>query len=170
MVEGPRLVLTKHCNRCDRTLDLTEFVRTKRSKNGYGSECLRCNHDRSRAWTAENRDRKRERGIEYRSRPEVQRRRHNRLVQKKFGISLDDYDELFAAQDGRCAICRNTETQIRGGGPRRLAVDHDHSTGQVRALLCSKCNIGIGQFDDDPERMLAAVAYLRSHALETQRG
>lgn len=72
----------------------------------------------------------------------------------KFGITLEEYDALLDAQDGRCAIC--------GARPegRMLDVDHDHATGIVRGLLCNNCNRGIGHLGDDAERLLAAAAYL----------
>ena len=72
---------------------------------------------------------------------------------KKYGITLDDYEALSAAQDNRCLICGDAET----GG---LHVDHDHRTGRVRGLLCGRCNKAIGLFDDDPTRVLAAERYL----------
>jgi recombination endonuclease VII len=73
---------------------------------------------------------------------------------RRYGISGDDYYTLLKRQGGACAICKKKP------GRRRLAVDHCHSTHWVRGLLCSKCNTGLGQFDDDVPRMLAAIAYL----------
>jgi hypothetical protein len=58
-------------------------------------------------------------------------------------------------QDGRCAICRKKPQT-----GRRLSVDHDHKTGEVRGLLCTLCNQGLGYFKDDPGRLGAALEYL----------
>lgn len=71
-----------------------------------------------------------------------------------YGITKARYTEMVAAQAGVCAIC--------GGPPgeRSLAVDHDHATGQIRSLLCTRCNIGIGGFRDDPTLLRLALAYL----------
>lgn len=66
-----------------------------------------------------------------------------------------DYDALLLFQDGVCAICRKKDSF-----GQRLAVDHDHSTDLIRGLLCRKCNTGIGQFDDDPSRLIVAADYL----------
>ena len=83
-------------------------------------------------------------------------------LKKNFGISLQDYKYILEKQSNTCAICRLPETSIdhRTKMIRKLAVDHDHFTGEVRGLLCSKCNVGLGQFQDDTELLLSAVAYL----------
>lgn len=66
---------------------------------------------------------------------------------------------MLAAQGGACAICQTPPEDPRG---YRMHVDHCHSTGQVRGILCGPCNRGIGNLDDDPERCIAAAEYLRS--------
>lgn len=90
------------------------------------------------------------------------RLRSDRL-QKAFGISLDQYNEMHAAQDGKCAICGNPETATRNGKTRWLAVDHCHDTGKVRSLLCGNCNPMIGYAKDKIEVLEKAIAYLKSH-------
>lgn len=69
---------------------------------------------------------------------------------------MDDFDAMVMRQEGRCAICRT--------GEEKLHVDHDHETGKVRALLCSYCNRGLGQFRDRIPVILAAADYLRLHS------
>lgn len=90
----------------------------------------------------------------------------DKLFQRKYGISLSDYEEMHAAQDGRCAICSKFEKvrhRIAKGDVRNLCVDHDHDTGESRALLCGDCNRGLGMFCDDPDLLLKAAAYLQKH-------
>ncbi len=79
----------------------------------------------------------------------------------KYGITREEYLALLASQAGVCAICREPETATNRGKPILLAVDHDHVTGAVRALLCGRCNTGIGSFRDKPELLAAAIAYLQ---------
>ena len=81
---------------------------------------------------------------------------------KRIGITTDDFNALHAAQGGTCAICRNPETagDRRTGIIRRLTVDHDHTTGFVRGLLCRKCNTAIGIFQDNITLIEAAIDYL----------
>lgn len=76
--------------------------------------------------------------------------RKYRLVQ--YGLTPDDYEELMCRQQGRCAICQRESS--------RLYIDHCHVTGVVRGLLCLACNVGLGQFQDDPERISRAITYL----------
>ena len=99
-------------------------------------------------------------------RAEVQKRRDKRKdLQRTFGMSLEDFERLFKAQNGVCAICCQKE-RIRDvrGNVRQIGVDHDHASGRVRGLLCNACNRGVGFFGDNPERLEAAAAYLRRYA------
>lgn len=87
----------------------------------------------------------------------------------KHGMTVEQYDALLAAQGGGCALCGTTEPKGRGG--ERFHVDHDHACcpGQrscgkcVRALLCAHCNVGLGSFGDDPERLREAARYIEAH-------
>ena len=79
-------------------------------------------------------------------------------LKRKYGITEDEYQGLLIAQDGQCAIC--------GGKFERLGVDHCHSNGGVRGLLCVSCNRGLGYFSDSIERLQRAIAYLKRAADE----
>jgi len=72
-------------------------------------------------------------------------------LKRTYGLTLEDFDAMLAAQGGGCAIC---------GKPDVDHIDHDHRTGQVRGILCFRCNVAIGQMDDDCDRLAAAMAYL----------
>jgi hypothetical protein len=73
---------------------------------------------------------------------------------RKYGITEAEWDALFTMQEGRCVICAVDLATVKA------CVDHDHVTGEVRGLLCNVCNQGLGYFGDDPDRLLAAAAYL----------
>jgi len=77
------------------------------------------------------------------------------MRQYLYGLTPEQYDALLAEQDGKCAICRTDDWP--GKGPH---VDHEHETGKVRGLLCGKCNVALGNMDDDPARLRAAADYL----------
>lgn len=75
-------------------------------------------------------------------------------LRRTFGISVDERDALFAEQDGLCAICRSAPIKH---------IDHNHETAAIRGGLCGPCNMGLGQFVDDPKRLVAAARYLMRH-------
>lgn len=86
-----------------------------------------------------------------------------RALRDSFGMSLDAYQEMLEAQNGKCAICNQPETHMRNGRIKALAVDHNHKTGAIRGLLCSDCNTAIGKLKDDPEIIRKAAQYLEHH-------
>jgi hypothetical protein len=90
--------------------------------------------------------------------PEDPRHSRDRTLRYKYGIGCDEYDRRLIEQDGRCAICRGIKTYCSVGD--FFSVDHDHSTGDVRGLLCGHCNRGLGMMSDDPVRLRAAADYL----------
>ena len=78
----------------------------------------------------------------------------------RYRLTPEDYDRIAAEQGGRCAICRRFETRWARGRPLPLSVDHDHETGEVRGLLCARCNATLGFFENR-ELFDAATEYLR---------
>jgi hypothetical protein len=81
------------------------------------------------------------------------------------GLTLAEYQTLHDAQGGLCAACGQLETKAhRNGTVLRLAVDHDHDTGRVRALLCSRCNYTLGYARDDVAVLRQLIAYLERHS------
>jgi len=89
----------------------------------------------------------------------------NLKLKLRYGITPEQYAEMFKIQNNRCAICGNVETarHNRSNKIQKLAVDHCHSTGKVRGLLCQDCNRGIGKFHDDIARLEKAIKYLKEH-------
>ncbi|KKN10422.1 hypothetical protein LCGC14_1036850 [marine sediment metagenome] len=85
----------------------------------------------------------------------------NAIFKRKYGISLEQYRAIFTKQNGACSICGLPETKRNNGKPRRLSVDHCHTTNKIRGLLCNKCNLAIGNFEDDIDVMASAISYLR---------
>ena len=96
-----------------------------------------------------------------------ERRKHEVLI-TKYGITLDEYDELLKKQKGVCAICGKPETKIVWNTVCRLTVDHDHKSGVVRGLLCFRCNTGIGKLYDDPEILRKAANYLDNKRITSE--
>ena len=78
---------------------------------------------------------------------------------KRYGLTLEAFDVLWDVQSGCCAICQRPLSR-----DRKTHVDHDHTTGRVRGLLCHGCNIGLGSFCDSPNTLVAATEYLRKRS------
>jgi hypothetical protein len=138
-------------------------------RDGYRNDCKACNLaakaarykanpqpsiDRVKRWQQENPDRLNASRRRRRELPEVKRRERAAHLMRKFGITIEQYEEVLAGQEGGCAICG------RKPGKISLHVDHDHGTGVVRGLLCFKCNNALGDFADDGDRLIRAVHYL----------
>jgi hypothetical protein len=78
------------------------------------------------------------------------------LLLRVYKMTLEDYENLFKAQNGLCAVCQQPSK-------KKLNVDHCHTTGKVRGLLCWNCNIGIGKFKDNTNVLQNAITYLKHH-------
>jgi hypothetical protein len=116
-------------------------------------------------WNQDNKEHRAQKGKERYERikeanPEYFRHVNLRSTMKKYGLTEDDYFEMFEQQEGRCAICGKEPGSTMGVDRNRLVIDHSHTTGKVRALLCDYCNRGLGIFFDDPELLIAAADYL----------
>jgi hypothetical protein len=162
---------SKRCPKCDTEKPLTSFS-VKKSDNRPTCWCKDCvnrsskeryqrnkkNHNsKQKDWYQKNKDSHNEKRKHW-YRQNTQRYRDTYLV-RKYKITLEEYDRMFESQSGVCAICGKVE-QSRVS----LAVDHDHKTGAVRQLLCTKCNKGLGHFDDDIELFQKAIEYIKKHS------
>ena len=79
-------------------------------------------------------------------------------LRRRYGITLENYHAMLDAQDGKCAICLGTKP---GGRTEMFCVDHDHTSGAVRGLLCQSCNKGLTTYEMHPEATAAYLARYR---------
>ena len=86
--------------------------------------------------------------------------RRNRHLKVKFGITEDEFQKILEKQDGICAICGREQYG------RTLDVDHCHKTGRIRGILCHRCNMGLGYFQDNIELLEKAKKYIKKHELK----
>jgi hypothetical protein len=141
----PEAALAKH------VCKWTNYALTKASRS---TRWRKANPDKARSQVKTETERYREtRAAYYQANKRLWQ---NKRLQAEYGITIEEYDALLAAQGGKCAIC-GTEQCATG---KAFAVDHDHDTGMVRGLLCKDCNIGLGMFKDDTFRLKAALDYL----------
>jgi hypothetical protein len=172
------ILTQKKCSKCGELKDRREFSKDKRYKDGLYPSCRACKNATYKPYYQSNRaeiqtkklgqyydnlehNRKRSLDYYYDHREEASIRNRSYYLKTKFGITLEQYQEMFDAQGGVCAICGKPETsKSNTGDDKLLAVDHDHKTGEIRGLLCNKCNAGIGHFDDSDNLLEKAIKYL----------
>ena len=132
------------CKKCGESKPLTEYYKVNKNSKFYHGKCKACTIKKGQ----DNYD-------------PVKRRNEN--LKRTYGIGLDEYNIMLEKQDGKCAVCGTTEPKGRQSGRGKVEcfyVDHNHTTGEVRGLLCNACNRAIGNFQDDPNIIRKAIAYL----------
>lgn len=93
----------------------------------------------------------------------IDRKLYNKQLKRVYGIPIERYDEMLRQQNGVCAICHNPPDKHE-----KLVVDHNHTTGHIRGLLCKHCNWGLGNFKDSPENLINAAKYLKNSTWDEQ--
>ena len=140
----------KTCTRCSCSKPITEFSFRRKGEPLLKSACKECHRERARGyWAKKPLD------------TEVQRERN---LRKSFGIGVKDYELMLEEQNHCCDICKRPASEF----PKRLAVDHCHSTGKVRGLLCMFCNTALGKFNDDIDLLRSAITYMEKHTYGKQ--
>ncbi len=133
------------CTQCAEGKPLDEFRRHSRSLNGHLRECKACFSTRVKSWYLES------------GKHQVRTTSRRNHLLRNYGLTADQFNEMLDKQDGRCAVC--------GEPGKRLFVDHDHATGDVRSLLCHHCNLALGFAGDSVETLQRLITYLQEHAL-----
>lgn len=123
-----------------------------------GRLCAECDRARCRQRRKDNPEATRARDRAYHV---ANRERHlDNMRRRNYGITGDAFRAMLAAQGNRCAICQRAFSSAQRRGPH---VDHCHESNVVRSLLCTFCNVGLGAFGEDTERMRAAIDYIHMH-------
>lgn len=164
------------CARCKEIKPSADFrVTVGRGKSRYDSYCRDCNNAYARDFRAKdvasyrakanayyqaNAEKKKELARQWRAGPGSGRHKSH-VLKKMYGISLEEYEALLDSQDGVCAICQEPPS----GKNRFLSVDHDHDTGRIRGLLCTRCNVGLGALHDSAEILRTALMYLEGSVM-----
>lgn len=141
----------KTCSKCKDLKPLWDFSRRKDRPSGFQSQCQKCIAENQKEYAKNN--------------PNTMRRTWRKKALKAYGLTPVGYQKLLNEQNGVCAICGLPETRVIYK-KIVLCVDHDHKTGKVRALLCSRCNILLGQANENVELLQKMASYLKEHAVE----
>ena len=161
--------MDKPCLCCKKEKPLSGFGKSRGIKKFYPrSYCKKCAIKKLNYWRDKNPE-KVQRSVKEHYRKHINEYK-NRAQQcylrnpekwnlRRYRMTPEEYEKLLKIQNGVCAICLNVESIKR---KKRLSVDHNHQTGKIRGLLCSKCNNGIGWFKEDLVILNRAVEYLRA--------
>lgn len=144
-------VTAKPCTQCKQTLPLDAFSYDKRMKLGRTSQCREC----SRQWHKARPGYVQKKNAEWRRKNPTYSLDWARRT--KLGVTPDDVARMMTSQHGKCAGCTRSF-----GAELREHVDHCHTTGRVRGLLCRRCNVSLGHFDDDPTILRRLADYLEA--------
>jgi hypothetical protein len=152
----------KFCSGCNQTLPIESFYKSK--KYGWVSRCKSCsNKSRNKyhrvqiekdpvGYRAKRAEQSRKNRM---LNPRTNEQRRKEWLKSLYGMTPEDYSNLFNSQNGVCAICSQPCKTKKG-----LAVDHNHTTGKIRGLLCANCNGAIGMLQEDPDIIEKAKQYI----------
>ncbi len=141
---------TKTCSSCLIEQPVSEFYRHKNYPDGYRSSCKTCSKEYERLRYLKHKIL----GTKYYKNKPSSVRRQN--YKSNFGITIEQYDELLEKQDHKCAVCHTHEDDLS----KRLAIDHDDVTNEIRGLLCNKCNLHLISDHRESTIFKNAITYL----------
>ena len=141
---------TKTCSSCKEEKEISFFSKHRGNKDGLRYSCKQCDAvSRKKYWDSRA---GKEVSNKWRGSDKGRESRRNTKLKARYGITLDDYYEMYESVDGSCEICKN-EFDV-------LAVDHCHESGKVRGLLCKPCNTALGLMKDSQETLFNSQVYL----------
>lgn len=160
--------MTKQCFICKEIKLLDLFNRNRKTKDGKSSWCTSCAKIKNREWYiankvhklkttkawAQNNPDKVKKSIQKYTKKNGPKLALDRRL-KRYGITLDKYNEMVDSQNGTCVICNCV--------PNKLVIDHSHVTNKVRELLCISCNAALGQVKENENTMMSMLSYIRKH-------
>lgn len=136
-------IKTKVCSKCKEDKPLSEYHKRANRPCGVKSQCKEC----------------------YKNYPAKLKRRDNYMREydlfKSYKISLEEYEKMLKQQNNCCKICNINIGTLHNKRKKNFCVDHCHSTGKIRGLLCDSCNKGIGFFNDNTSLLEKAILYLK---------
>lgn len=133
----------KQCPKCHEVKNFSDFYRNRHSKTNTSPYCKVCSNARTTSYARSNQDK-------------IQPKLAGYALKRRYGIGIEEYEQILISQNYSCAICGTTEDK----SGRNFAVDHNHTTKQIRGLLCSNCNTSLGGFQDNTELLQKAINYL----------
>ena len=138
------------CSVCKEQKPREQFFKNKSKAQGITAACKPCHQDIRRRLIKEGKM------IDKKPHGHYKAYTQNWTLEKKYGITVEQFDEMRVKQEYRCWICHKHESELG----KILHIDHNHATGKVRALLCMHCNHAIGSFKENVNSLENAINYL----------
>lgn len=160
----------RFCPSCKQKLPLTSFGKYKYDEFGLQGKCRSCTNAKNREYAPNMSEVAKEKRREYtrKWRENLSEDERKRIYKSRnlkiYGLTLEQFEKLLEIQGQKCALCHEPLSVLQGRQDNSVNVDHDHTTGKVRALLHQKCNNGLGCYDDNPALLAKAIEYLRRYA------
>jgi len=149
---GPKVPIGKKwCFNCKKVKNVEDFFRHKHAAGGLQGVCKVCSLARRRKWNKSNIDKVQSYNIKGR-------------LKRDFGLEIEVYNALVEKQGNLCAVCNKPEEVRQNGHIKSLAVDHNHTTGKIRGLLCNNCNRTLGLLGDSQDILKKMIDYLAKHS------
>lgn len=151
--------MNKQCNKCKIIKPVEDYSKLR-------STCKKCIAEAARLYRKENKEEYKKHYTKWRRKnPEKMKAAYKKKKLAQYNLTESDYNRILLEQNNVCACCGQKETTFdsRLNVLRTLAVDHDHLTGEVRGLLCTNCNNGLGRFKDNISLLQNAIDYLNKY-------
>jgi hypothetical protein len=148
------------CTKCKNKKDEECFRKRKGTYTGYQYWCIDCENEGGRKRYIPKE--KKSKILSNKSIEEIQLDQKRRNLKHKYGITYEEYLDMYNQQNKKCKICQKERTL---GGRKGLYVDHCHTTKKVRGLLCPTCNTVIGKLQDDPNYVKSILIYFNEHSV-----
>lgn len=153
-----------NCKQCLKARQKAKYLADPEKQRAKNRLYYAANRERHREYKRSRRAEIRVKAAIWRGKNEERVRAWNReSLLSQYGLTSMEYSGMLAGQGEVCAICKRPETVRQRGKVQALAVDHNHTTGKVRALLCNNCNVLVGYSKESPETLRAAAVYLEYH-------
>jgi Recombination endonuclease VII len=149
----------KLCPKCKETKPVSEFYSDSARYDGLKGWCKLCHNSCTKNWQQNNKERTAvTRQTRRRNNPGKEKSYYhpNKYLKRTYGITEEEKTNILFEQGNKCAVCGSMNPQ----GPY-WHTDHDHISGTIRGILCSKCNMGIGLFNDSSELLFLAFKYMK---------
>jgi NMD protein affecting ribosome stability and mRNA decay len=147
----------KYCRKCDTVKPRSEFYIRETVSDGLYTYCKKCKSKDNSKYSSSPRRKEWFSKWYVANRSTIKKNLKKNAIKRKYGLDIDEYNQLLESQNHKCAICGE---EMHG---REVTVDHCHQTMRIRGILCGKCNKGLGHFRDRIDVLTKAISYLEHY-------